>query len=170
MPGGSGPRAELTAAQRRALDNVNDALEHLQRWHGKSEAEIEADREGVGEALGDLDRTMVRALRARLARHPLVARWIAERKGNGDWRILRRARSGAEKGIKRPMTEKDLRVWAAIDSLARRNEEDDDAEPCTQIMAYRYLRNNRVIPQMRRQAFRKLLARLDLLHRFPHRA
>ena len=136
-------------------------------WHGQAAHANESD-ETFRLVEADRDRAMVRAVRNGLAEHPLVAEWVRMQTLLGDRKVLRKARVGAEKGVKRPYTEDEMKLDSTIRDLLRTYEQ-EYRRPCTQARARKRLINDKTIPRMTPQGFHKLLERLDLLHLFPER-
>lgn len=155
----------LSRAQLRALEEVKDTLGGLMRWHGKTHEEIEKDREDFYLCYADYTKAMLRAIRAGLSDHPLVKPWLVAQRAVGNRDTLRRARSGVEKGIKRPWTKADVRLWDEIRRLAEEHEEQEGAK-LSQARARKFLVARTIIRRMSRQGFHKLLKRLNLLHYF----
>lgn len=84
---------------------------------------------------------------------------IARSQGHGDKKTLRRARCGLEKGIKAPFSEYEVvKLYAAISKLAPGHSQTEVLSALQQ----KGLLDRRTS----RQAFHKLLTRLDALHLF----
>src|ERR1044072_1113115 len=90
----------LSRSQLRALEDLEDVQASMQRWHGKAEEELKENEE-FQLAYQDWHKEMVRAARAGLAEyHSGVRDFVQTRQAIGDWKTLRRARRGFERGIK----------------------------------------------------------------------
>ena len=161
----------LSPSQTRAKENLKDALDRLRDWDGAAPEKIEQDRETFDLCLADYEKAMIRAIRVGLTDHPAVKEWIAVHCALGDRKALRRAQSGVEKGVKRPMTR--VNLWLANESRPLRDQgKEPEAIRRTLINELgdanfwdlpvkdaRKLRDR--LKGMSRQGFHKLLASLD---------
>ena len=158
--------SNLSQRQRRALDDVEQALALMEHRDGKDHGELKDD-ELFLVAYQDYVKAMIHAIRVGLADHPVVQDFIETRRNIGAWKTLRRARSGAEKGV-RAMGAED--VYLRHDIVRHVEEyEQKHGKPLTQKRARSFLRADQKISKMSPQAFYKLLKRLKLLHYFPRR-
>ena len=143
----------------------------MKKWDGVLLAENKDTLEDLRLHLRDYDRAMARAIRAGLADHPdaeptvrrVIAQYITVSRLLGQWDLLRRARSGVQKGVRRPVPQADLRLWDKIRCVAAEYER-RHGRPPTQSMLRKLLVAKMAIPRTSRQGFHKLLTRLDLLH------
>lgn len=158
--------SNLSKPQRRALENLEDNLKSMERWHGKDHAELSNDYLFLA-AHEDYLKAMVRAIRADLTDHPAVQEFIHTRRSIGSWKTLRRAHSGAEKGV-RAMSEEDVCLRRDIVTLVEGYEQ-KHGKPLTQKRARSFLLAQQKISKMSPQAFNKLLKKLKLLSHFPRR-
>ena len=127
---------------------TNDQTKSLREWE-------EADLE---EAFEEYTKLMAKAARSGILWHPWVARWVANAKGLGQRDALRLAR-GLEKGVKRPIPPEDVRLW---DTISRLQEPPAPGKRRRSLEAIRRLLIKQgTIPSMTRQAFSKLVARLN---------
>ncbi|MGH6627026.1 MAG: hypothetical protein ACRECD_10885 [Burkholderiaceae bacterium] len=175
-----------TRRQERAIERLSDARSDLERWHGKSFEEIEQaaplNKRAFEEAQEEFEKAMVNAIRLGLADHPMVRAWIVTQRGLGARDTLRRARSGVEAGVKRPLGLGELGVIYVTVTLAQLGQSPADVH---RILAGRgplspslvaqltelgrrgketlkILGKRPLLAPMTRQAFYKLLDRLDL--------
>lgn len=154
----------LNKAQRRALEDLEDAAESMQRWDGKTPNELEDD-ETFLLTYRDWEDQMIRAIRVGLTDHPAVREFIRTRRGLGSSQTLRRARSGMEKGI-RQFTSDDIHLRHEITTLVRDYEQQYEKR-LTQSRARKLLIASNKIAKMTPQGFHKLLKKLFLLDYFP---
>jgi hypothetical protein len=156
--------ARLSNSQRRTLEDLNDAIASMQRWHGQPYDELKED-ELFQVAHRDYEKMMVRAIRAGLTEHPTVQEFIHVRRSIGSRKILRQARSGVEKGTVHQWVLEDVRLRHEIIQLIGDYEEKYN-KPLTQSRARQLLLVQNKLPRMTRQGFHKLLKRLNLLMYF----
>ena len=154
----------LSRSQRRALEDLEDVIESMQRWHGRPYDELKDD-ELFQLAYRDWENMMIRAIRAGLTEHPSVQEFIHVRRGIGSRGTLRRARSGVEKGTVQQMHVKDIflrqEIIQIIDDYKKQHN-----KPPSQIRVRQILRGRGKLHKMTRQGFHKLLKRLILLMYF----
>jgi hypothetical protein len=164
-----GPSPEALAAKRTAaIKLVQESLERLHAWHGKSEDEISSEQRAFDEAFNEHMRNIRRALRLGLADHCLIKHYVQTRRVSGGRQQLRDVRAGLEKGVRQPPASDELTLESTIRDLLRRYEQ-EHGRRCTQARAYQLLVAGKTIPPMSRQGFHKLLQRLHILHLFPER-
>ncbi len=157
----------MSRSQIRAREELEDVLEGMMRWHGKTYDELKDD-ELFLVAYQDFVKEMTRAIRVGLIDHPAVQEFIHTRRSLGSRDTLRRARSGVEKGVKRPMTAEDVYLRGEIIKLVQDHEQ-KTGERITQSLTRKLLIARKTLPKMAPQAFHKRLKRLKLLHYFPRR-
>jgi hypothetical protein len=153
----------LSRSQIRALEDLEDATEGMERWHGKTHTELENNEEFLL-AYRDWERQMIRAIRAGLTGNPNVQEFIRTRRAFGSRKLLRRARSGVESGIGQ-FTSDEILLRGEITKLIREYEKRYQKR-LTQSRARQLLIVNGTLPQMTRQGFHKLLTKLFLLGYF----
>lgn len=164
----------LSRTQLRAQDHLKDALEGIKKWQRCDGVSLEKNKtvwEDFQLCLTEYDKAMVRAIRAGLADHPaadptlkrIIAEYVSVNRLLGQWDLLRHARSGVEKGVRRPIPEADLHLWHEIEQAAV-DYECRLGRPPTQSMLKKLLIADRTLPRMSREGFSKLLERLDLAH------
>jgi DNA-binding transcriptional MerR regulator len=90
-----------------------------------------------------------------------VRDWVASQRALGNWDLLRKARKGLEKGVKRPISARDIELW---DTITRLREHGRSLEAVHRLLAKRG-----TIPPMSRQGFNKLVARLDAMGVLPYK-
>jgi len=168
-----------TRSQSRILEELDDAIVSLKRWDGKAPSELEHD-DTFKAVYKDWRSAMIRAIRDGHKDHPAVQVFIRDRRALGDWDTLRDCGCGLEKGVKqfnrlymrpspRPLPRRnDLLLYAEIFNL-KRDYEEQHRKVLTQSQALRLLVAKGVLPEMSRQAFHKILKRLNLLHYFRRR-
>ncbi len=143
----------LSQRQAQAQEELEEAFKDLKPWHGAPFDQQKWKRELMETRLLEYEETVIAAIRAGLEDHALVKMWIEGRRVLGERDVLRSAKRGLETSVKRPMKEKDLRIWASIKELR-------DAGKSWESIR-RILINRGDLPRMTRQAFHMLLARLD---------
>jgi hypothetical protein len=172
----------LSRSQVRANEALEDALDGLRSWHGTDGKKLEKDPERFELYVADYEdceKAMASAIRAGLHEHPTVDKklrqameeWIRTRRVVGNWEVLRRAKSGVQRGVKRPMTK--VNLWLANESrrlFKQGNQPEAIRRALINILGdanysdlpgedARKLRER--LKGMSRQGFHKLLASLD---------
>lgn len=152
--------APLRAKQQRLLRSIEDLLEvDLWPYGGRAwESLSTEERRHLKLALQQFDRLILRAAQAGLEDHPMVALRIAILRALGDRGTLRRPRIGLEKGVRPPFSLQEVKIW---DVIRRRRERGH-----SWAHIHRGLFREGRIKNMTKQAFDKLLARLDLKHTY----
>ena len=162
----------LSRSQARAIEELEDTFKRIEQWDGASREEIEQDKETFDLCLKDYKNAIIRAIRVGFNDHH-VKEFVAVQQALGQWDTLRRARSGLEKGVKRPMSWADLWVWSEADRLLGLGKR-PEAIRCALVNKLAnepppkgFSREEAIIQSQRlrkmsRQGFHKLLKRLDI--------
>jgi hypothetical protein len=99
--------SHLSLYQKDILDNLLSQLrDNMIKLHGATPETIlqkATETQWVNEAIKEYETTMIEAIRIGLADFPLVKEWIETRRVLGEWDVLRRARRGLEKAVRRPL-------------------------------------------------------------------
>jgi hypothetical protein len=144
------PFGALTPYQQRLVADLTDSVADLRRLQGVPLDKLDdADLTAINEH----DRMVLRAARAGLATHPLVAPRVSSWRAIGDRGFLRRARSGLEKGVRCPITPTELALISDIE--ARRA-----AGATWEAVRQSLVAERRLHPQTTRQAFHAWARRL----------
>jgi len=153
-------RTAYSPRQTRAKKALEKAFESLDLYHEDKAHDIEEMPDEFEHARQGYERAVRRAIRAGLTEHPLIKEWIQNRRLLGERDVLRRVK-GLEKGVKRPITMKDLQLWGRIRRQAEKFAKEHKKLP-TQEQIRKLMYNLKELPKMSRQAFNKMVDRLDL--------
>lgn len=95
----------LTRRQQKLLQRMAVILdEDLAPYQGRPLEDLdEKEREYLQAALAHYTRTIIQAVRADLSKHPWVERWLETRRALGERGVLRRAKVGLERGVRKPV-------------------------------------------------------------------
>ena len=106
------------------LQQLEDYEEGFKKYDGKSAEEMqnlvkdETFANHLREMVHGYEEVILKAIRARLDKHPLVQERVKDHLRDrarcwrtlGQWDKLRRAKRGLEKGVKRPLTEEQVKT------------------------------------------------------------
>jgi hypothetical protein len=96
------------------ITRLIEAQKSFDLWGGyNSRSGDELGARELAEAYEAYERVIIRAIRAGLVKHPIVAAWIAARRSVGDYDALRRLRCRLEVGMARRIDED---LWLAMEA------------------------------------------------------
>lgn len=153
------PGSSLTPRQKGILIDLAQVREHRRSTITAHDSLSDREQKDLKKQYLRYERVMVQACHAGLDRHPLVRGWVASRRAHGEWDVLRRARVGLEKGVKRPIPTGDLELWARIRELQGSSAGGNERRTLEAIR--RLLIEQGAIPRMTQQPFNKLVTRLN---------
>lgn len=101
----------------RLLQELKDLAVRLRSFAGKDWHSLSTNEDNTARILiGQYDRLVLRLARHGVRNHPLVAGWLENLRILGQRALLRKARAGLEKGVRRPISPQELDLWYAIDT------------------------------------------------------
>ncbi len=156
--------ATVTKRQQKLVEAMTEWIKEAQQ-HSFSERAVisnephaamrDWEEVDLQESLRERDELMVKAARAGLRKHPLVADWIRHNQAWGDREGLRRLRLGLEKKVQRPFSSEEIELADRIETLRREGRSWEGVR--RELIRRKWLRKN-----MTRQGFHKLLEKLNL--------
>jgi hypothetical protein len=166
MPARKGAKAAHTgkaiaSRQKAILGDIAYLQGSLKKYNRAWESFSAKEQKDVVAEYRRYEKVMVQACRAGLADHSLVREWVGNRRLLGSWDLLRQARAGLEKGVKRPIPYKCVELW---DTITRLQDPPAPGKRGRSLEAIRRLLIKRGdIAPMTQQAFNKLVARLNMV-------
>lgn len=121
------PPKPLTPKERNILAQLEGYEQRIKGYDGKSAEEMEhlVKDKAFAQMFRAYEEAILKAIRAKLDKHPLVPEKVKELLFNrvgfwralGQWDHLREAKRSFEKGIKRPLTEEQVKLLNAVEEL-----------------------------------------------------
>jgi len=116
-------KKRLTRIQRQVLDDLEDDFQGLWEYAGLSLHKIDrkdgSKRHEFIELCDRMDGLIMKAARLGLKDHPWVKERIRTYRGRGERNLLRRAKQGLEKGVRRPNSQEEMEMFSEIYRLSR---------------------------------------------------
>ena len=150
--------------RQRAIENVDEHLAVILRWDGKTEAELGVD-EDFKLAHEEFEKVVLSAARAGFDDNPTVGEYLAVHSALGHRDLLRRSKSGYEKGVHWPWTPSEFKTWKAISEYCNAFKKRKGRYPKPELTR-KALANSGDLKKVSRQAFHKLIDRLELRQYF----
>ncbi len=150
----------LTSRQKGILADITHLLKSVEKYDGRAWHSLtEREEKDLVTQYGRYEQLMLQACRAGLEDHSRVRGWVRAMRSLGARDLLRRARRGLEKGIKRPIPLRDIELRDTIEQLQK----PPAPRMCGRSLEAirRLLIKQGTIAPMTQQAFNKLVSRLN---------